>query len=77
MAASAHDLIDLLETSTCECFNMADDHPLRNALAAECRDDASMLLQSDVDEGVCARLAVCRQPALSPHAPCAQSSWSS
>lgn len=73
MAASAHDLVDLLETSTCECFNMDDDHPLRNALAAECRDDASLLLQSDVDEGA-RPSSVCSQPVPSPHAPCAQSS---
>ena len=51
MAAAAHDLAELLDLPCCECFNADDDHPLRNALAAECRDDAGLLLESDVDEG--------------------------
>lgn len=55
MAGSTHDLVDLLETTCCECFNADDANPLRNALAAECRDDASLLLHSDVDEGACAQ----------------------
>ena len=68
MAAAAHDLADLLDLPCCECFNADDDHPLRNALAAECRDDAGLLLESDVDEG-----AQQRQPSAScvgsTHAP--------
>jgi hypothetical protein len=46
----------------CECLNADDSHPLRNALAEECRDDAGLLC-SDVDEGttLCAR-TMCTQP---------------
>ena len=61
MAAAAHDLAELLDLPCCECFNADDDHPLRNALAAESRDDASLLLESDVDEGAqlrCATLGI-------------------
>ena len=57
MAATAHDLADLLDLPCCECFNADDEHPLRNALAAESRDDASLLLESDVDEGAQKRCA--------------------
>ena len=60
MAAAAHDLAELLDLPCCECFNADDDHPLRNALAAECRDDAGLLLESDVDEGAQQRVS---QPA--------------
>jgi hypothetical protein len=37
----------------CECLNADDSHPLRNALAEECRDEAGAVLSSDVDEGTC------------------------
>lgn len=45
------DLLPYLDTVTCECLNAEDAHPLRNALAEECRDDPSLALKSDVDEG--------------------------
>ena len=74
MAAAAHDLAELLDLPCCECFNADDDHPLRNALAAESRDDASLLLESDVDEGAQQRCATLgRVCVVSPHAPnCAE-----
>ena len=57
------DLAEFLELGCCECFNADDAQPLRNALAEDCRDNASMLLQSDVDEGAPTRqCAVCTQP---------------
>lgn len=111
MAAAAHDLVEMLDSACCECFNAGallrrdpfvatsagalrgvmtrhgarghegarrleklvlrcaglaapsvapdDEHPLSNALAAECRDDAGLRLESDVDEG--ARVGSCTE----------------
>jgi hypothetical protein len=57
---AAADLASLLDLPSCECFNADDAHPLRNALAEECRDDANLALHSDVDEG--ARLRAATKP---------------
>ena len=60
------DLAEFLELGCCECFNADDALPLRNALAEDCRDNASMLLQSDVDEGAPTRQRQCTQPRRAP-----------
>jgi hypothetical protein len=74
------DLSALLEMSHCECFNADDAHPLRNALAEECRDDPNLVLNSDVDEGALthdfvARLRRMLKPRADPVR--VQSCWSS
>jgi len=66
MAAAAHDLVEMLDSACCECFNagaLLRRDPFvatsAGALAAECRDDAGLRLESDVDEG--ARVGSCTE----------------
>ena len=45
------DLLSLVDGPMCECLNEDVAHPLRHALSEECRDDANLVLKSDVDPG--------------------------
>ena len=45
------DLLSLVDGPMCECLNADVAHPLRHALSEECRDDANLVLKSDVDPG--------------------------
>ena len=69
--ATFSDLSAQLELGTSECLN-AEDGALRNAVAPELRDDATLLARSDVDEELLFTLrfrALCRVNAFSILAP--------